>query len=177
MIQPLDTQDAIVLDQGRSGGARDRRADQRLEFVDGAAVAAPDARVLRDIHEFEVVLLAHLPVGLLILRLWYPEHLDAVELAVGEASLLDRVARVRLRAAVEIDLLADRGVPVVERHDHRRVARSRTRDDVLERHVAEPGRQLVALAGGDDVTPRPSGGAALLAIHEDPPIVSVAGGR
>ncbi len=64
-------------------------------------------------------LVADLPVRLLVLGLRNAEHPDAVELAVREPGLLDRVAGALLRPAVEVDLLADGSVSVVEADDRR----------------------------------------------------------
>src|SRR5262245_46022138 len=105
------------------------------------------ARVSRDVDELHVELVPDLPVRLLILGLRDPEHLDAEEVAADEAGLLDGIAGALLRAAVEVDLIADGSVPVVGGgHDRRIAARARIRDDVLERDIPEPRRELVALA-------------------------------
>ena len=80
------------------------------------AVTPHHARVLGHVDQLEVERVADLPVLLFRFRLRNPGHLDAVQLAVGQARPLHRIAGVRLRSKVEVDLLVHGGVAVVQPH-------------------------------------------------------------
>jgi len=101
---------------------------------------------------------------------------QAIEAAVGQAGLLDRVPVLRLGADVDVHLAGEVRrdarrveVAVVGETDHGLVLRIWTGHDVLEGHVPETG-QLPGFAGvgaGDDAGPGPAL-LHFLAVHEDP---------